>query len=179
MRKVLFLLGQLSDSDVEWLIENGLKRNVPAGEMLIERGGHIDMVFILLHGTLQVSGVQLGDKPILLYSGEIVGEISLLDSRPPTTNVAAASDCIVLALPRDKIFAKLEEDVPFAARFYHALAVFLAHRMRNTYQRLGYGKDQPMDEEEQYEDELSPEVLDNVHLAGTRFDRVLQRLLAE
>ncbi len=179
MRKVLFLLGQLSDSDVEWLIENGSRQDVPAGETLIERGGAIDMVFILLHGTLEVSGIQLGDKPILLYSGEVVGEISLLDSRPPTTNVSAASDCIVLALPRDKLLAKLDGDVPFAARFYHAMAVFLAHRLRNTYQRLGYGKDQPIDEQEQYEDELSPEILDSVHLAGSRFDRVLQRLLAE
>ena len=59
------------------------------------------------------------------------------------------------------------------------MAVFLAHRLRNTYQRLGYGKDQPIDEQEQYEDELSPEILDSVHLAGSRFDRVLQRLLAD
>jgi CRP/FNR family cyclic AMP-dependent transcriptional regulator len=176
MRKVLFLLGQLSDSDVEWLIENGSKQHVPAGATLIERGGAIDKVYVLLHGTLEV---QLGDKPILLYSGEVVGEISLLDSRPPTTDVSAATDCIVLALPRDRILAKLDEDVPFASRFYHALAVFLAYRMRNTYQRLGYGKGLPMDEQEQYEDELSPEILDNVHLAGARFDRVLQRLLAE
>jgi CRP-like cAMP-binding protein len=179
MRKILFLLGQLSDSDVEWLIQNGSKQRVRAGTMLIERGGGIDMVYILLQGTLEVSGIQLGDQPILLHSGEVVGEISLLDSRPPTTNVSAATDAIVLALPQDSIQAKLDEDVAFASRFYRALAVFLAHRMRNTYQRLGYGKDQPMDEEEQYEDELSPEILDSVHLAGSRFDRVLQRLLAD
>jgi len=179
MRKILFLLGELSDADVEWLIENGSRQRVPAGTMLIERGGSIDMVYILLHGTLEVSGIQLGDQPILLHSGEVVGEISLLDSRPPTTNVSAATDAVVLALPQDVLYAKLDEDVAFGSRFYRALAVFLAYRLRNTYQRLGYGKDQPMDEEEQYEDELSPELLDSVHLAGSRFDRVLQRLLAD
>jgi CRP-like cAMP-binding protein len=179
MRKILFLLGELSDSDVEWLIENGTKQRVSAGTMLIERGGSIDMIYILLHGTLEVSGIQLGDQPILLHSGEVVGEISLLDSRPPTTNVSAATDVVVLALPQDVLYAKLGADVAFGSRFYRALAVFLAHRLRNTYQRLGYGKDQPLDEEEQYEDELSPELLDSVHLAGSRFDRVLQRLLAD
>ena len=179
MRKILFLLGELSDSDVEWLIANGEKQRLPAGEMLIERGGNIEMVYILLRGTLEVSGIQLGDQPILLHSGEVVGEISLLDSRPPTTNVSAATDAIVLALPQEGLYAKLDEDVAFAARFYRALAVFLAYRLRNTYQRLGYGKEEPMEETEQYEDELSPELLDSVHLAGSRFDRVLQRLLAD
>lgn len=179
MRKILFLLGELSDSDVEWLIDNGTKRQLRAGTTLIERGSNIGMMFILLDGTLEVSGIQLGDKPILLYSGEVVGEISLLDSRPPTTDVSAATDAVVLALPQDILLEKLDEDVAFAARFYRALAVFLAYRLRNTYQRLGYGKDEPMDEDEQYEDELSPELLDSVHLAGSRFDRVLQRLLAD
>jgi CRP-like cAMP-binding protein len=177
MRKILFLLGELIDADVEWLIENGSKQHLRSGTMLIERGSGIGMMFILLDGTLEVSGIQLGDRPILLYSGEVVGEISLLDSRPPTTNVSAATDAVVLALRQDVLREKLAEDVAFASRFYRALAVFLAHRLRNTYQRLGYGKDEPMDEDEQYADELSPEMLDSVHLAGSRFDRVLQRLL--
>ena len=179
MRKILFLLGELSDDDVEWLIVKGDNLRLSAGEVLIERGVSIRTMYILLEGTLEVSGIQLGSQPILLHCGEVVGEVSLLDSRPPTTTVTAASDAVVLALPQDVLREKLDEDIEFASHFYRALAVFLAHRLRNTYQRLGYGKDQPMDEEEQYEDELSPELLDSVHLAGTRFDRVLQRLLAD
>jgi hypothetical protein len=36
-----------------------------------------------------------------------------------------------------------------------------------------------MREDEEYQDELGAEVLDSLHLAGHRFDRVLQRLLAD
>ncbi|MCA9240071.1 MAG: cyclic nucleotide-binding domain-containing protein, partial [Planctomycetales bacterium] len=154
MRKILFLLGELSDADVEWLIENGSRQDLRAGEMLIEGGRATSMMYIVLDGALEVAGVQLGDKPILLHSGEVVGEISLLDSRPPTTSVIASTDAIVFAIPQDDLRAKLSEDIEFGARFYRALAVFLAHRMRNTYQRLGYGKDTPLDEDEQYDDEL-------------------------
>lgn len=179
MRKILYLLGELSDADVEWLIDNGSRQDLQEGELLIEGGRATNMLFIVLDGSLEVSGVKLGDKPILLHSGEVVGEISLLDSRPPTTTVVASTDAIVFAIPQDDLRSKLDEDLEFGARFYRALAVFLAHRMRNTYQRLGYGKDTPLDEDEQYDDELSPELLDNVHLAGSRFDRVLQRLLAD
>ena len=85
MRKVLFLLGQMSDEDVEWLIENGTRRNVPAGTELIVQGGAIENLYILLQGTLEVSGTQMGDTPIRLESGEVVGEVSLLDSRPRQT----------------------------------------------------------------------------------------------
>lgn len=177
MRKILYLLERLTDSDLEWLIACGSKQIVPAGTVLIEQGRNIDTLYILLDGILELSGVDLGDKPIRLRSGDVVGEISLLDARPPTATVTATEESILLAVPRSELMDKLEEDVEFAARFYRSLAVFLAQRLRNTYQRLGYGKDEPLDEDVEYEDELSPEMLDSVHITATRFDRVLQRLL--
>ena len=42
--------------------------------------------------------------------------------------------------------------------------------MRNATQRIGHGS--PGDSR----DELNEELLDNVHLAGARFDRMLKRL---
>lgn len=178
MRKILFLLSQLSDGDLEWMIACGNKRQLAPGEVIIEEGGSIDSLFILLDGVLEISASQLDDKPFRLGCGEVVGEVSLLDSRPPTATVTAKSDAIVLAIPHDALSRRLDENEGFGARFYHSLAVFLAHRLRNTYQRLGYGKDRPMDEEAEYEDELSPEMLDSVHLAGSRFDRALRQLLS-
>lgn len=178
MRKILYLLYQLSDSDLDWLIARGTKRRVAAGETLIQQGKNIDALYILLDGILEVSGTP-GGKPIRLSSGEVVGEVSLLDSRPPTATVTAASGAVLLEVPRRDLMRKLADDDGFAARFYHSMAVFLAHRLRSTYQRLGYGKGQSIDEDAEYDDELSPEMLDTVHLARARFDRALQRLLNE
>jgi len=45
--------------------------------------------------------------------------------------------------------------------------------VRNTTQRLGYGSGP---EEAHARDELNEELLDNVHLAGARFERMLKRL---
>jgi len=177
MRKVLFLLSQLSDTDLAWMVACGTKQLLPRGEVLIEEGRRIDSLYILLDGILEISASQLGERPFRLGCGEVVGEVSLLDSRPPTATVTAAVDSVVWAIPHGELHKRLDEDAAFAARFYHSLAVFLAHRLRNTYQRLGYGKDKPLDEQMQYEDELSPELLDTVHLAGSRFDRALRQLL--
>jgi CRP/FNR family transcriptional regulator, cyclic AMP receptor protein len=178
MRKILFFLGQMNDSDVEWIIRHGRRQQVPAGEVLIHEGQPIDSVFILLEGVLIVSGSSLGANTVRLCSGEVVGEMSLLDSRPPSATVTAEENSIVLALPRDKLLDSLKDNADFAARFYRSLAMFLCHRMRNLYQQLGYGKGQPLEEDRQYDDELSPELLDSVHLAASRFDRALQRILA-
>ncbi len=149
MRKVLFLFGQLSDSDLEWLIACGRKQIVPAGTVLVREGQDIDTLYILMEGLFEVSGTQIGDKPFRLSCGEVVGEVSLLDSRPPTATVTATADSIVLAIPRAELIRKLAEDAEFAARFYRALAIFLAHRLRGTYQRLGYGKGQLFREEQE------------------------------
>lgn len=178
MRKVLFLFGQLSDGDVEWLFAHGLKQRVPAGTVLIRQGQHIETLYVLVEGVLEVSGPQIGE-PISLGYGEVVGEVSLLDSRPTTATVRAMTDALVLALPRSALSDKLAQDAPFAARFYRALAMFLAHRLRGTYQRLGYGREQLLRDDVEHEDELSPEILDSMHLAGSRFDRTLRRWLAE
>ncbi|MFQ5732981.1 MAG: cyclic nucleotide-binding domain-containing protein [Planctomycetaceae bacterium] len=179
MRKVLFLLSHLSEADLDWLMSAGSKCELVPGSVLIEKGKQIDTLYLVLDGTLEISGVDIGDKPIRLGSGEVVGEISLLDSRPPTATVSAYGDAVVLAIPHERLTHKLEGDAGFASRFYRSLATLLAHRLRRTYRNLGYGVDEPMDEDAEYEDELSPEILDTVHLTGTRFNRALRRKLSE
>jgi len=179
MRKILFLLSQLEETDLDWIMKHGAKRELQPGTAIIEKGQQIDTLYIVLDGMVEISGVDIGDKPIRLGCGEVVGEISLLDSRPPTATVTAHNEAIVLALPRDVLAEKLNDDVSFAARFYHSLATLLAHRLRNTYRKLGYGVDQRLDDDVEYEDELSPEMLDSVHLTGTRFTQALQRKLSE
>lgn len=176
MRKVFYILGQLSDSDIEWIVGNGRKREIPSGTMVIQEGKEIDILYIVLSGVLEVTGSYLSGPPVRLGSGEIVGEVSLLDSRPPIATVTAAEASVVLAIPRSLLLDKLRSDTSFAAHFYRALAVLLAHRLRNTGRHLTLGTTQKLDDDAQYDDELSPELLDEVHLAGRRFDEILQRL---
>jgi len=108
-------------------------------------------------------------------AGEILGEMSLVDSRPPSASVTVAQDSYVLALEKKVLQNKLDTDNGFAARFYRAIAIFLSERMRGTIKNLGYGND--ADEAVADPDELDSNVLDNVHLAGARFDRMLQTLM--
>ena len=179
MQKVLYILGQLSDDDIEWMIANGKRRQAQLGTVLIHEGKPIDALYIVLDGISSVSaGTRVRNEIAQLGAGEIVGEMSFVDARPPSATVAALQDSVVLSIDRSRLSAKLEQDTGFATRFYRAVAVFLSHRLRNTESRLlGYGTVQELDEDIEYEDELDLSVLDNLHLAGARFDRMLKRLM--
>jgi bacteriocin-type transport-associated protein len=177
MRKVLFILGQLSDLDIEWLITAGRKEQVSAGTTLIHEGKAIDALYIVLDGLLSVVMAALGGQEIArLGAGEMVGEMSFIDARPPSATVTAIQNSVVLAVPRGQLAAKLEQDAGFAARFYRALATFLSDRLRGTVSRLGYSEGQSLQEDVEYSDELDDNVLDTVHLAGARFEWILKRL---
>ncbi|HSA94163.1 MAG TPA: cyclic nucleotide-binding domain-containing protein [Terriglobales bacterium] len=176
MRKALFLLGILNDSDIDWLIAHGSKRELTTSEVLIQEGKAIGNMFIVLDGSFAVSVGEAQREVARLKSGEVVGEVSFVDSRPPSASVTALEPSHVLAVPLAGITGKLESDLPFAARFYRAIAVFLADRLRHSIGQLGYGKEPSPGTEEVETDEMDPEVLDRLTLAGARFDWLQRRL---
>lgn len=179
MRKVLFILGQLDDNDVEWFIDTGRREEIPANQVLIEEGKPIEAVYIVLNGLFAVSDAELGGQELArLGAGEIVGEMSFIDASPPASTVTALRPSTVLAVSKVALAAKLEQDLRFAAHFYRAIATFLSGRLRATVGRLGYGDGPSLSlaENARYADELDDSVLDNVHLAGARFERILKRL---
>jgi|ERR1700733_2280132 CRP/FNR family cyclic AMP-dependent transcriptional regulator len=175
MRKALHLLGILNDVDVEWIAGNGTRRYVPSGTTLIREKTPIDSMYILLEGQLSVYTEALrGLQLAVLLPGEIVGEISFVDSRLPTASVMAVADSELLALSRNVLLLKLEKDTAFAARFYRAIAAFLADRIRTTVGKFGYGPAQQDNAESL--DEVEDVSMDEISMAAIRFDKMLKAL---
>jgi CRP-like cAMP-binding protein len=173
MRRVLYILGQLSDQDVDWLARTGERVNFVPGDIAIREGTRIDRIFFVVEGRFSVA---IRDKEVArVGAGDILGEMSLVDEGLASASVTALSTARALVVSKDAVRARLEGDAHFAARFYKAIAIFLAERMRNTLLRLGYGDSIPEDIELRH-DELGPQILDTVHLAGGRFERLLKIL---
>jgi CRP/FNR family transcriptional regulator, cyclic AMP receptor protein len=173
MRKVFYLMGILDDGDVEWLGRTGATKFMPSGKVLIHEGKTIEDIYVVLEGKLSVSVRAMGDREIAtLLAGEIVGEMSFVDARPPSASVITSQDSYVLVLPRTLLTSKLHTDSAFAARFYRAVATLLADRLRKTTSHLGYGNwTEDMDP-----DELDEALMDSASLGATRFDRLLKQL---
>lgn len=179
MRKVLYILSELSDLDMDWLINNGTKQAIPRDAVLVEQGRMSDALLFVLKGWFKVTLPSKNNIEIArLGAGEIIGEVSFVDSKPPSASVIALEDSVVFAVSRQKLLDKLRQDTGFGARFYRAIALFLSIRLRTTTGQLAYfGKNNLTPEEKEEDDDLDGSVLDNVSMAGGRFDRMLKRLM--
>jgi CRP/FNR family transcriptional regulator, cyclic AMP receptor protein len=173
MRKVLYVLGQLDDLDVQWLARVGRKRRVADHEAIIRQGERSPSLFILIDGDLAVGVAGIG-QVALLKQGEIIGEMSFVDSAPPSATVTGAGGAVVLDIAKQDLQQKITSDSGFGMRFYRAIALFLADRLRTSQNRKA-GK-AALDDEAVQEDELDEMLLDSVSLAGDRFDRLLRTL---
>jgi CRP-like cAMP-binding protein len=163
MRKVLYVLGQLDDLDIQYLSRAGRTVRIEDGEAIIEQGVQTPFLFILIDGTLAVDVAGVG-RVAVLRRGEILGEMSFVDSAPPSATVRA----LVLQVPKSALAARIGEDPGFGCRFYRALALLLADRLRAAQRDSANGSGE--------EGELDELVLDGVSLAGDRFDRLLRML---
>ena len=131
----VFVFGLLTDGDVEWMSRVGEQRRIKDQEVLIREGEPLTSVILLLQGECVVADRAAGEIA-RLGVGEILGEMSFLDSAPPSATVTAVGDGLALFLDKQTLAHRLEADVAFGSRFYRALAIFLADRLRVTVRRL-------------------------------------------
>jgi CRP/FNR family transcriptional regulator, cyclic AMP receptor protein len=176
MKKALYMLAEFSDRDFDWLLSAGKRKKVTADSVLIKQGEPTDALYLVLAGALVVTAgeaSETGSDPIAqLGPGEIAGEMSFVDARPPSATVKAAEDSLIWVIPRSKLAAKLLQDSEFASHFYQAIAVFLSDRLRAALTQLGYAKAQFSD----IEQEVDPQIIDNLDLAKARLDWLLNQL---
>jgi CRP-like cAMP-binding protein len=173
MRKALFFLGILSDGDIEWIIRNGSKTRVQKGTVLIHQGRPIDSLYFVLDGEFEVFTAKAPHLAVL-KAGEIMGEISFVDSRPPTASVKAMMESQVGMVSRPLLTSKLKEDTGFSSRLYRAMATFMADRLRTTVGNFETGASE-LDPEVEDIDEVAPHLMDNISMAGTRFSEMQRR----
>lgn len=179
MRRVLYMLGQLSDENIEWMIARGRKKQAPAGTVLIEEGKASDVVYIVLDGQLGIF-VRSGGRDQQIATrgtGEILGEMSFVEDSLPTATVKTVENSVLFVLAKSELAHKLETDRDFAARFYRGIAISLSYRLRESMEQAGPGKRQSTGGDVDEDEELDASLLDSVYLAGMRFDRILRRMM--
>lgn len=176
MRKALYILGDLDEADIRWMASAGARRQVRPGETLIHAGAPVEAFYIVIDGAFVVT-LETGQEIARLGAGDILGEMSLVEKRPPSVSVAAAEPGTVLAVPQARLRERLAAEPAFAARFYRALAVFLSDRLRSTVASLGYGGE-TADALARFEaeNELDEGLLDTLHVAGDRMRRLTELL---
>ena len=101
MRKALLFLGILDDADISWLVKVGSRRQLFRNDVLIREGTVPESIFLVIEGRFSVTMSSLNGREIAsLSAGEVIGEMSFVDSRPPSASVLACEPSRVLAVPR-------------------------------------------------------------------------------
>jgi Cyclic nucleotide-binding domain/Acetyltransferase (GNAT) domain len=121
------MLEALSEDTVQKLTSKGFLMNVPAGQLLTEKGLTQREIFVILDGVFQVHD---GARRIaLLGPGEVIGEVGFFGtSGRRMASVTAASDGQVLVLRRRFVDELMRSDPACAAEVLFGLARVLADR---------------------------------------------------
>jgi signal transduction histidine kinase len=124
------LFSGLSEEHLVSLCEMAVEVRLPAGEVLFNEGEEGNHAYIIREGQLEIIKVS-GGRTVLIAvrsSGEVIGEMSLLESVPRTATVRARSDCVLIAIGKEQLNHLLDNN-PSAAR---AMLHTVTARLRST-----------------------------------------------
>jgi signal transduction histidine kinase len=110
------LLAGLPDADLGWLSEQAQTLAIEAGSNLIEEGEPGDAAFIVLDGEFEVIK-KSGRQDIVIAvreSGQVFGEMALIEHSPRTATVRAVRRSTVLKIGED-VFQQLLRQSPSAS----------------------------------------------------------------
>ncbi len=113
-----------------------------AGETIIEEGSYDNWIYFLINGNVRIikNG---GEIDALKRTGDVFGEMCVIDGCPRSASVQAIDDVTCLATDvsfMDRLFN--EDKVAFCSIFYQMVAEVLAGRLRETSNELARYKEE-------------------------------------
>ena len=124
------LFANLPASDLERLCEYVEEVHVPAGSLLLEEGGAGDRAYVIKEGQFEILK-NSGGREVLLavrQSGEVIGEMALIDDVPRMASVRARTPGVLLTISSQQLDQLLASS-PSAAR---AMLHTVTSRLRVT-----------------------------------------------
>jgi CRP-like cAMP-binding protein len=104
-------LGALAEPDVDALNGIGTQERLHVSDQLLTEGTHHDAIYLALDGELSVSVKGRNAAIAYVGKGEIVGEMSLLESQPASATLCAITPVTALRIPRDALEENLAADL--------------------------------------------------------------------
>jgi CRP-like cAMP-binding protein len=135
-------LMQLSNEEARAVVAYMRPHKIPEGTTFIREGDTADTGFMLLvlDGEVTVETIVVSrTAPItvsVLGSGNLIGEMGLLDGSPRAASCTAMTDLRCAMLTRDSLNQLLNDDPRTAAKLMLAISLRIANRMRESQEKL-------------------------------------------
>ena len=130
------LFAGLDEAALRLVAGHAHRRRHTAGEVIFRIGSPGQSMMAVLAGTVRISAPSADGKEIVLAdlgSGEVFGEMALLDGRERSADAAALTNCDLLVLERRDMLGVLERHPEVAIK----LLEVLCERLRRTDQQIG------------------------------------------
>lgn len=129
------LFAELSEDDLERLCDMVEEVRLPAGDYLFAEGDTGDSAYVVKEGHVEIIKSASGREVLLAVrsSGDVIGEMSLLEEAPRMASVRARTDLLVLAIHKEQFEYLLDTSTSAARTLLHTVLA----RLRSTESLLG------------------------------------------
>ncbi len=126
------LVGYLDAAEHARLLAATEGATLPAGHVVLHKGGPARSLLLVEEGRLEVCGEALGETLVLasVGPGGVVGEVGFIDGRTRMHDVRAGVPTRVRRLTREGFLSLVKDDALLFAKLSVALAELLAARFR-------------------------------------------------
>jgi signal transduction histidine kinase/predicted CoA-binding protein len=124
------LFANLPDDDLALLCEVVVEEHFPVNTLIFTEGEVGDKAYVIMAGEVEIMK-ESGGRTVLLatrQSGEVIGEMSLLDQTPRFASGRTKTACTLLSISHDNLDHLLDTS-PSAGR---AMLSTITHRLRST-----------------------------------------------
>jgi len=129
-------LGAFSDEQIKEFLQLSKVRKYKHGELILEEGFIDSWIYFLVSGKVRI--VKQGEElSMLRRTGDIFGEMSIIDGSPRSASVYAVDQTVCLVTDASYINRLSGNDrVAFCYILYRIFAEILANRLRLTTEEL-------------------------------------------
>jgi len=123
------LFADLADNDLKHLCKSVEEVRLLKGDTLFEEGSPGNRAFIIRDGEIEILKISRGKEVLLATrkSGEVIGEMALLESAPRMASARAGTDSVLYAIDKIQFDHLISTSISAAnAMFYTILARFRA-----------------------------------------------------
>lgn len=130
------LFAAMPASEQDRILELASERSVRRGQIIFQRGDIESSMMALLRGSVKISTGSADGREVVLntiHTGEVFGEIALLDGKPRSADATATEDSTLLVIERRHFLPFLFSNEDLILR----LLTVLCQRLRQTSDALG------------------------------------------
>lgn len=122
--RVITLLAELSDDQLQEVSQQCSWRRYAAGEQIIDRQNEATDIFFVVEGKVRVVNYSLSGREVTfddLEAGSHFGELAAIDSEPRSASVMAISQCNIASLSQERFLALLEQNSAISLKLMRGL----------------------------------------------------------